>query len=69
MVKENYNLFFASITKQNVGLGSDLISFLKSKHEYITTETQLNNPAINFYIKNGFKIKKSRIVMHRWRGR
>ena len=65
LVKEN-NLFFVSILKKNIGLGSKLIEFLKSKYNYLITETQLNNEAINFYIKNGFKIKESKIILHRW---
>jgi GNAT superfamily N-acetyltransferase len=69
LVKENCNLFFVSVIKQNIGLGSNLMNFLKSKYEYIITETQLNNPAINFYIKNGFKIKENRMVLHRWENR
>jgi len=65
LVKEN-NLFFVSILKRNIGLGSKLIEFLKSKYNYLITETQLNNKAINFYIKNGFKIKESKMILHRW---
>jgi hypothetical protein len=65
LIKEN-NLFFVSVSKQNIGLGSELMRFLKSNYEYIITETQINNPAINFYIKNGFKIKENKMILHRW---
>jgi len=65
LVKGN-NLFFTSIAKPNQGYGSKLIEFLQSKYEYLITETQLNNPAINFYIKNGFNIKENKIILHRW---
>ena len=58
-------LFFTSITKQNIGLGSKMMRFLQSKYEKIITETYLSNPAINFYINNGFRIKKSIMVFHR----
>jgi ribosomal protein S18 acetylase RimI-like enzyme len=42
------------------------LTLKKKKYEYIMTGTQINNPAINFYIKNGFKIKENKMILHRW---
>jgi len=68
LTKQN-NLFFVAVDKnyQNQKVGSSLLSFAKNYFGYVTVGTQINNPALFFYQKNGFKIKKSKIILHRWK--
>ena len=65
LIREN-NLFFVGIKTQNKGLGTKLINFLKAKYNYLKAGTQLNNPALNFYLNNGFKILTNKVILHRW---
>jgi len=74
LIKENLNLRIdLIITKtryQNQGIANAMISFannyfFKSKFKNIIAGTQSSNyKAINFYMKNGFKIKKKQYIYH-----
>jgi len=65
------NLFFIAVLDEhrNLGVGKDLINrVLDDYKEFkIQTETQVKNiKALNFYIQNGFFVKNSFSVLHRW---
>ncbi|RKX93179.1 MAG: hypothetical protein DRP84_08885 [Spirochaetes bacterium] len=51
------------------GIGSQLIAYVVRDNNYeVITGTQSRNiPALNFYINNGFRIYKTKAVLHRWR--
>jgi len=68
LTKRN-NLFFVAVDKnyQFQKIGSNLVNFAKNYFGNVNVGTQINNPALFFYQKNGFKILKSNIILHRWK--
>ena len=51
---------------RNKGIGKALMNEIKKYKLKIITGTQLQNPALNFYLKNKFLIKQSNVVLHRF---
>ncbi|WP_237446597.1 GNAT family N-acetyltransferase [Shimazuella alba] len=60
MVDNYLAALFIDVKHQGGGYGKRLLNFIKSQREYIQLKVyKKNNKAVDFYLKNGFVIKKN----------